>query len=335
MGPPVFVIGAPRSGTTWLWRHLNAHPDLHLTFEVGYFDLVARYRGRPGRFAETLRRNLGTAWQRLPESVLQEAVPDGTSPADARVLESLCLAASQRAGKPRWGDKTPAHTAHLESLFAAFPEARVVHIVRDPVAVCRSLTAVPWGQSAPVWSALGLRYQLGRVVPFRERIHEVRLEDVLADPERHLRSILEHCALRWDPAVLEPETACVDTPPLPWLETRPDRRAALPRPLPLEPVEAARLARVLAPERGRYGYPAVPDVRRKGLRAHVGRAAADLDALGRYLRAAWALQRTTRAWPPVHPVRVFEAACRLNPGAVMAVDDALVAVVKEWMDAEA
>ena len=47
-------------------------------------------------------------------------------------------------GKARWGDKRPGHVRHVDVLRALFPDAQVVHIVRDPRDCVGSLARMPW-----------------------------------------------------------------------------------------------------------------------------------------------------------------------------------------------
>src|SRR5439155_26280155 len=42
-------------------------------------------------------------------------------------------------------ERTPGHVSHLPLIADVFPDARVIHIVRDGRAVARSLTSMDWG----------------------------------------------------------------------------------------------------------------------------------------------------------------------------------------------
>jgi hypothetical protein len=316
--PPVFIVGAPRSGTTLLRRLLNAHPELHLTFEASFFAVV---KAMPpplaeSNFREAWVRSLPFVWQRVPDADLPVAAPVGLSPRDPRWFEALMRYCAQRAGKSRWGDKTPLHVYELDALFAAFPNARVVHIVRDPVAVVRSLQTVPWGSQNLFACSLAVRAALDAVRPFRSRIHEVRLEDLLADREGVLRETLAYCDLPWSDHVLDPDHhAPVDVPPLPWLSTRAADRAQLPVRSTLVPADAYRLSRITAPQRERYGYAPVPHAGRT-LGGHVARAVQDLRELADLARSLMELQRVARRWPAAP--EAFDAISTLHPGAALA-----------------
>jgi len=314
-------VGVPRSGTTLLRRHLNAHPDLHLTFEASWFGVRASQpRGwSPAQRLAGWERSLSFAWQRLSLEEVARTSLDGIDCADEHAaFAKLMRCSAARMGKPRWGDKSPAHVTHVGNLLAAFPDARIVHIVRDPVRVVQSLMAVPWGNPSILGNTLTARALLNRIEPFRDRIHEVRLEDLLADPRTELNRILDYCDLPWSDRVLDPDAHTVeDTPPLPWLRTRrKDRAQARPRPK-LPAVEAHRVSRVTKHIRRRYGYPALPHVSRS-FGAHVVRALDDIREGVGVMRFLLGLRRLLRTAPGPSAVELFDAVNGFHPDAALA-----------------
>ena len=66
-------------------------------------------------------------------------------PSLATMLESLTAQRAQRAGVPRWVEKTPRHLEVPELIAETWPDARIVRIVRDPRDAAVSLTKVPFG----------------------------------------------------------------------------------------------------------------------------------------------------------------------------------------------
>ena len=141
-----FMVGAPKSGTTWLRRMLDQHPEVLCHGEgrffgrddkdMNYEKVQVNKKGqllRPGSLhyalaqCEDLRAWMErTWWSRDGEA--EEHIAHLTREA---VLYFL-LRKGAKIGKKIIGDKTPLHsTATVDEIGAMFPEARVVHLIRD------------------------------------------------------------------------------------------------------------------------------------------------------------------------------------------------------------
>jgi hypothetical protein len=98
---------------------------------------------------------------------------------------------------------------HLDYLATLFPDAVVLHVLRDAPDVVASHRS-RWGW----WSALKAVEKWGRYVRSTqaagatlgpERYRELRYERLVADPEGELRGVLAWLGEEWDPAVLDHE----------------------------------------------------------------------------------------------------------------------------------
>lgn len=115
---PVFVVGAPRSGTTALFRTLGAHPDLASLGHEAH-DCWRRFH-HPRR----------TGWQ-------SDWVPAGcVSPRERSFVNRWFHA---RLGDGRFVEKTPENALRIPYLLELFPDAHVVWVKRDPRAVVSSM----------------------------------------------------------------------------------------------------------------------------------------------------------------------------------------------------
>jgi hypothetical protein len=149
--------------------------------------------------------------------------PHLTDLRDARDLFDRAFAHAARnphkPGAPFTGFKQVWVGEFAEPLLAAFPTLRVVHVVRDPRAICASknaqATLYPWlfmirhwrKNLACVWRAMN--------GPFRDRFHVVRYEDLITAPEAGLRAFCEFSGLSLHPAMLDP-SAFRDAAGRPW-----------------------------------------------------------------------------------------------------------------------
>ncbi len=232
--PPVFVIGTGRSGTTLLRRMLCAHPRIHLTHEASFWVWEAPFAQRRGAkaFVAHYVRTFSFRWLRLDPRPLLAALPDPLDWADLPAFYAdIMRAQAARYGKVRFGDKTPSHSGNLDRLFRDFPDARVIRVVRDPRGVVDSLTWMPWASRSLLACSLLCEAERRQVAPYRDRILEIRLEDLLAHPRATMERVLAYIGEPFDARVLahhlhapEPD----DTPPVPWFAA-----AAL----PLQPPE--------------------------------------------------------------------------------------------------
>jgi Sulfotransferase family len=233
---PIFVVGNCRSGTTLLRMMLSAHPRIYITHEASFYGWAAVFPSRrPARaFLAYYFQTPEFRWLRLePERVL-EGLPDPLARErlpDAFV--NVMRAKAAQYGRVRFGDKTPLNTRYLSRIFADFPDARVVHILRDPRTRAQSLCKMPWAAGNLFANTLTTEIDLHPVWRMRDRLLQIRMEDLLEDPRATMARVLEHAGEPWDDAVLEhvhhhPDHD--DMPPVPWLERSKQGRSAPPDP---------------------------------------------------------------------------------------------------------
>jgi Sulfotransferase family len=207
--PAPFVVGVGRSGTTLLRMMLDAHPRLAIPPETQFLPELldaaeSGVRGAALAEAITAARN----WDdfRLDRARLAERIGKRADAAEA--LRSFYGLYAERRGKPRWGDKTPKHVTRMPRIAAVLGEARFVHLIRDgrDVALSRRRrgmgAAKPMAETADLWRR---RIEQGRAQArrLRRRYLELRFEDLVADPERALRSVCDLIDLDYDPAMLD------------------------------------------------------------------------------------------------------------------------------------
>ena len=225
MTAPIFIVGSPRSGTTLLRLMLCAHPRIYVTHEASFYVCASMFpRGAPRRdFLEHYFRTGWFRWLRLdPERVLA-GLPDPLPP--ARLREAFAAVMREKAadyGRVRFGDKTPLHCLHLKQIFADFPDARVLHIIRDPRGTALSLKQMPFGSRSLFCNAALTDLQWRTVQKFRDRVLRIRLEDLTADPRTVMQRVLEYVGEPWDDAVLDHARHLPDRndmPPFPWTES--------------------------------------------------------------------------------------------------------------------
>ena len=129
------------------------------------------------------------------------------------MLESLTAARAAANGKPRWAEKTPRHLLSLPAIRAAWPDAQIVRVVRDPRDVALSASRVPFADHSVVVEPLPLRAtgpDLARILCRGRQSYVLRFEDLLADPQAVLERLCAFLGESFDPLmVARPDAATV------------------------------------------------------------------------------------------------------------------------------
>ena len=210
---PVFIGACPRSGTTLLRTMLNTHPDLALPRETKHllamWERRKQWRGldqrrKRHRLAKAIYDAEWTRADRLRTTRDQAmATFDEVPPTLGSLLGSTLALYADATGKKRWGDKRPMYARYLDAVFAMFPDAQYVNVVRDPRASVASMRKLGWfdGEVAPALD-LWLR-SVDSVEPWRRRLRsdqllDVQYEDFVADPETGLMRITSFLGLSAD-----------------------------------------------------------------------------------------------------------------------------------------
>jgi tetratricopeptide (TPR) repeat protein len=196
---PIFVVGMPRTGSTLVEQILASHSQVDATMELPFIgQYVRELNSRPDDVAP------------YPESI--SVVED----ADFDILAKryLSSAAIYRGGAPRFLDKTPSNFVHIGLIHLMFPGAIFVNISRNPMDTCLSVFKQRFaiGQS--------FSYSLEDIVAYFRgyrrlmahwssllptRVHTVVYENLVADPENEIRTLLDGCGLDFEAACLTPE----------------------------------------------------------------------------------------------------------------------------------
>jgi hypothetical protein len=199
----IFIVGSPRSGTTWLQTLIASHPDVASPPELYLFPDF--FGPCDAQWAASVRRNesveeAGTVGNGLDQLLDRAAFVSWMRDLYTQTRES---ALALKPGANRLSEKTPHNARYLPLIREVVPGARFVHIVRDPKDVVTSLverSRRPFGDWAPsdVVSATGT--WLGNVRPaLRDGdpadTMTIRYEDLKADVRGALERVAEFAGL--------------------------------------------------------------------------------------------------------------------------------------------
>jgi len=202
----VFIIGAARSGSTWLQALLGAHPRIATTVELSVFHRFV------GPWVE--------AWQFEENVLAASGVPQGLryvmSEAEFRAfLSSFVHTCYQRVFERRPGathvlDKQPGYSPHVRLIDEMLPGARFIHLVRDGRDVAVSMRnagpsmafgPVTAGSAARLWAKAVRDARVAR--GFGDRYLEIKYEELLADTLSVLARIFDHCGVAASPEQIQ------------------------------------------------------------------------------------------------------------------------------------
>ena len=202
---PIFVIGCQRSGTSLVRRIVDSHSRIACPPETTF--LVPLVKVLHDRRSERGFEAMGYD---------HAAVAQGLAGFVSTFYEGY--AASQ--GKPRWADKTPHYVDILDDLWELFgPRARFVTIVRHGMDVAFSLAdpkrrypaidacVAEAGGDVATGGGLFWKQQTGKIRAFAaahpEACHELRYEDLTADPAAALEPMFAFLGEPWEPGVID------------------------------------------------------------------------------------------------------------------------------------
>jgi hypothetical protein len=208
------VFGSPRSGTTLLKESLNLHPDIFIPMQTTIISTAAHIVGSISSWekaanvvSEAIVASDDYAAIFAPylaEAEVRAAIL-GAEPSLAGVLHAIYGALANKLGKGLCGDKSPddlLSIRKLEQVGLLDSQTRFVHIVRDLRGSLASLLKVDWAPAgieeyyARIWNYTNLH--LFKKLDGKSNYLLVRYEDLVADPDTHLRRISDMLGLPFD-----------------------------------------------------------------------------------------------------------------------------------------
>ena len=196
---PIFILGMPRAGSTLVEQILASHPAIEGTAELPDLPAIARrlderkQRGDLGHYPQCLADLDAEQLKALGEEYLERA------------------SVQRFTDKPLFIDKLPNNWAHVGLIRLILPNARIIDARRHPLACGFSNFKQHYARGQRFsydLAEIGAYYSdyvtlmrhFDRVLP--GYVHRVIHEELVEDPEREVRRLLDYLGLPFDPACL-------------------------------------------------------------------------------------------------------------------------------------
>jgi hypothetical protein len=236
---PIFICGHPKAGTSLITALLDGHPAIVAYPEETLFfrrflpAIAGKSREEALEMADRLLIHVFEWNQESPpphqkdypdrdygdisfpavRKILREVLDSVGSSSPAHFLSAALIAFGRTTGLLRkssryWVEKSPYNERYSDQIFSWWPEARCLHIVRDP-----RDNFVSYQRKQPDWSAKVFAWNWvrstragmkNRAVYGPNRYHLLRFEDLLKEPEKTMESVAVFLDLGWHPAFLQP-----------------------------------------------------------------------------------------------------------------------------------
>jgi omega-hydroxy-beta-dihydromenaquinone-9 sulfotransferase len=236
-GKMIFVVGNSRSGTTMMARMLGMHSEIHMFNELHFFDGLVSAQSfgaeeslHEDRCLTLLERLFTTSRKGLFQPVLagefvneaREVMRVAGERTSKALFQTFLQVESSHHGKSGCCEQTPRNVFFLDLILSAYPNARVINMVRDPRDILLSQKnkwrrgrlgggKIPrrelirsWFNYDPIITSRIWASAVRQAQAFREhpRMVSVRFEDVLTEPETTIRELCRRIDLSFEPGML-------------------------------------------------------------------------------------------------------------------------------------
>jgi len=189
---PIFILGMPRSGTSLVEQVLACHPDIYAAGELNWLEKIQSDLPGPD-YVRKMQSLTGEAFKAFAERYLQRS-------------------GSFTENKTHFTDKMPLNFRYIGLIKCLFPNAKVVHCMRQAEDTCFSIfkkkfsgnisfayNLIEIGEYYCLYESLMAHWHT--VLP--DFIYDLSYEKFVESPERETRRVLEFCGLPWTEACLE------------------------------------------------------------------------------------------------------------------------------------
>jgi tetratricopeptide (TPR) repeat protein len=196
---PIFIVGLPRTGTTLVERILASHSKVVSGGELNAF---------PMALLEAGGKPIAAGLEGLDQNLVKSLTPETLKDLASRYLQ---LANNYVNEAPIFVDKLPYNFLYCGLILHAFPNAKIVHVNRNPFDAALSNFKMLFDRGyeysyclkdtadfIAAYNQLMLQWKSR----FPEQIYSIEYEHLVTSQEQQTRKLLAFCELDWDPECL-------------------------------------------------------------------------------------------------------------------------------------
>ena len=186
---PIFIVGMPRSGTTLIEQIISSHSKVTGLGELDYFDQFGKSKAQ------------------------------GISKIDKNILLDFREKYFKKLDKLTKGnfiitDKMMLNFRYIGLIYSTFPEAKIIHVKRDPAATCWSNYKINF-----LSNNINFSFDLNNIViyyklykdlmkfweqQYKDRIYNLVYEKLVTNQEDETKKLIQHLDLTWEDQCLNP-----------------------------------------------------------------------------------------------------------------------------------
>ena len=217
---PIFIVGCERSGTTMLRLILHSHANIAIPPQTKYIKKIYKRRLFWGNLSKHKNRNKIIKWFYNNHNKKTKIIDLGLNPNDIKsemiksgnslgaILSTIFQLYSSQQNKSRWGDKHPYYIKYLDQLFELFPDAQVIHIIRDGRDAVASLKSMLWWKNNSIYSMFNwqeaiLNGKKAKLKYSSDQFTEIRYEDIIEEPEKNIKKLCYFLEENFSPNMLD------------------------------------------------------------------------------------------------------------------------------------
>lgn len=228
---PVFIVGTPKSGTTFLLSLFDSHPNVITLLETAAYHVSMRGIVSRSRRASALNQFYSTLMQghtihaKITSEGVRQTIEAITVAHDRQALPKTLIygfvsmvldGLGSLAGQvTHFIEKTPRHYDSVDRIIAGFPHAKIIHVLRDPR---DNYLALKRMMDEPAYQGIGyhptnfLRDRLlasleaayTNVTKYGSQYRLVFYEELILGGEPVVRDLAEWLGLPWNDVLLVP-----------------------------------------------------------------------------------------------------------------------------------